>query len=154
MDIGEQDFHHVKRDQSLLVEFPVFPTKLIELIDLCLRCNANNQVEPNNSTHNDDSKFSANLDITSGIFSVIESNRFKQLTHIALQLRPGNDAAIKSYLSSRLVYITSVANKKTVDLTATLDDLNEERMKYSIATAELHDLRLILFFYSSCIYME
>ena len=36
LDVGEQDFHHLKRDQALLVEFPVFPSKLIELIELCL----------------------------------------------------------------------------------------------------------------------
>lgn len=36
MDVGEQDFHHFKRDQHILVEFNVFPIKMIELIHLCL----------------------------------------------------------------------------------------------------------------------
>ena len=36
MDVGEQDFHQFKRDQHILVEFSVFPLKIIELIHLCL----------------------------------------------------------------------------------------------------------------------
>lgn len=36
LDVGEGDFHHLKREQSLLVEFNVFPFKLIELLELCL----------------------------------------------------------------------------------------------------------------------
>ena len=36
MDVGEQDFHQFKRDQHILVEFSVFPVKIIELIQLCL----------------------------------------------------------------------------------------------------------------------
>lgn len=40
MDVGEQDFHHFKRDQHILVDFNVFPLKMIELIQLCLQSNA------------------------------------------------------------------------------------------------------------------
>ena len=29
------------------------------------------------------------------VFSLVETNAFKQLTHLALRCRPGNDAAIK-----------------------------------------------------------
>lgn len=36
LDIGEQDFHLLKHDQALLVEFPVFPKKMMELLNLCL----------------------------------------------------------------------------------------------------------------------
>ena len=38
LDVGEQDFHFLKRDQALLVEFGVFPSKFIELIEWCLQC--------------------------------------------------------------------------------------------------------------------
>lgn len=51
-----------------------------------------------------------------GYLSIVEANRFKQLTHISLQLRPANDAAIKSYLASRLFFTASVARKVALDL--------------------------------------
>ena len=138
LDVGEQDFHHLKRDQSLLVEFPVFPSKLIELIELCLgscgsttttvgAMNTSSSSSSSSSGLGDAasylSSFSANLDISSGVFSVIEANRFKQLTHISLQLRQGNDAAIKAYLASRLVFINTVAGKRSRDLDGALAEL-------------------------------
>ena len=133
LDVGEQDFHHLKRDQSLLVEFPVFPSKLIELIELCLSCGGamtttSGTMNTSSSSGLSDaasylSSFSANLDTSSGVFSVIEANRFKQLTHISLQLRQGNDAAIKAYLASRLVFINTVAGKKSKELDGALAEL-------------------------------
>ena len=133
LDVGEQDFHHLKRDQSLLVEFPVFPSKLIELIELCLGCCGSIATTVGTSSSSSPSglgdaasylsSFSANLDISSGVFSVIEANRFKQLTHISLQLRQGNDAAIKAYLASRLMFINTVAGKKSKELDGALAEL-------------------------------
>lgn len=96
LDVGESDFHQLKKEQSILVEFPVFAENLIELILLC------SKNVPQGSSH-----FSAHLDTTEERFSIVESNVFKQITHIALKLRRGNDAAIKDYLSSRLKYATS-----------------------------------------------
>jgi len=48
MDVGEQDFSHFKREQHILVEFNVFPLKMIELIELCLITNGS--LELNSST--------------------------------------------------------------------------------------------------------
>ena len=36
LDVGEDDFHELKRDQSLLVDFEAFPRKVIELLDSCI----------------------------------------------------------------------------------------------------------------------
>ena len=93
LDIGELDFHQLKRDQSIIVDFLAFPAKLIALLKTCISHTTN---APTNSS------FSTTLDANSGLFSVIESNEFKNLTHISLQLRPANDAALKSYLAARL----------------------------------------------------
>jgi len=146
MDVGEQDFHILKRDQSILVEFNVYPMKLIELLELCLigtpsllitMNNTSNDAYNNNklqsvlssssaaaaaaslvSNHNvfaaldsSTSTFIAKLDLTTGIFSVVEANKFKQLTHISLLLKPADDQAIKMYLASRLALILNM-NKK------------------------------------------
>lgn len=36
------------------------------------------------------------------LFSVVETNPFKELTHLSLKFRVGNDASIKTYLAARL----------------------------------------------------
>lgn len=155
LDVGEQDFHHLKRDQSLLVEFPVFPSKMIELIELCLNLNSssNNHTNSCGSQHASSSSsmlnvseyssstFTANLEMTSGVFTIVESNKFKQLTHITLQLRPGNDAAIKGYLSSRLSFITTVANKRKIELESTHTELNEEKSQRALLSKDITELR-------------
>jgi spindle assembly abnormal protein 6 len=153
LDVGEQDFHHLKRDQSLLVEFLVFPSKLIELIELCLNSNANatsNSANPDsvsntsnsqNSLEYNSSIFTANLDMAGGALTIVESNKFKQLTHISLQLRLGNDAAIKGYLSSRLTFITTVANKRKVELAATQTELKDEKQQRTELSRALEELR-------------
>lgn len=157
LDVGEQDFHHLKRDQSLLVEFPVFPSKLIELIELCLNCSSSNNHSnvvagsgssggehyTSNSSEYNSSTFTANLEISSGLLAIVESNKFKQLTHISLQLRPGNDAAVKGYLSSRLAFITSVANRKKNELALALSELNIERQHRNQVSAELSELKAL-----------
>jgi spindle assembly abnormal protein 6 len=145
----------LKRDQSLLVEFQVFPSKLIELIELCLNSNtsscSNNQNQKQQdytnssiqSTNEFNSLFTANLEMSTGVFSVIESNRFKQLTHISLQLRPGTDTAIKGYLSSRLAYITTVAIKSNADLKSVNTNLSEQTVENAGLIKELNKLRSV-----------
>lgn len=146
MDVGEQDFHILKRDQSILVEFNVYPMKLIELLELCLigtpsllitMNNTSNDANNNNklqsvlssspaslvSNHNvfaaldsSTSTFIAKLDLTTGIFSVVEANKFKQLTHISLLLKPADDQAIKMYLASRLALILNMNKKHALSI--------------------------------------
>jgi len=40
LDISETDFLHLKNEQSILVDFQAFPSKLIEMFDLCLASSA------------------------------------------------------------------------------------------------------------------
>ena len=49
-------------------------------------------------------RFQATLSIQEGVsvFRVVETNDFNQLPHITLAFRPGNDAAVKSFLAGRL----------------------------------------------------
>ena len=114
LDVGEQDFHLLKRDQALLVEFPVFPSKIVELLNYCLdsQCKtepadeASNAIAAEGTTNeeaaaiagilsHETSSFIAKLDTASGIFSIIEMNEFKQLTHISLQVRADTNCITK-----------------------------------------------------------
>ena len=145
LEVCESDFHLLKREQSILVEFNVFPTKLIELIELSLLSDNN---KSNSSTNQ--STFTVHLNESTGIFSVVESNMFKQLTHISLQLRPGNDSAIKAYLASRLSYISNVSKQLTRDLELTRETLANEQNSYRLLSTETQELRYV-YVYNTCI---
>jgi len=132
--VGEHDFHLLKRDQSLLVEFNVFPTKLIELVEQCFAAESQAQESGFQS-------YMPKLDLATGVLSVVETNMFKQLTHISLQLRPGNDAAIKAYLASRLSLTLAMNRRMTKDLEGVQEILNvAETQKEEIAN-ELQEIR-------------
>lgn len=124
----------LKRDQSLLVEFNVFPTKLIELVEQCFAAESQAQESGFQS-------YMPKLDLATGVLSVVETNMFKQLTHISLQLRPGNDAAIKAYLASRLSLTLAMNRRMTKDLEGVQEILNvAETQKEEIAN-ELQEIR-------------
>ena len=93
LDISEDDFHSLKTEQSILVDFPTFPSKFIELLQHCQAAAA--EEHPH---------FVAVLSTMSGtpVCTVVETNPFRQITHLALRLVAGNDAAIKKHLAGRV----------------------------------------------------
>ena len=145
LELSEQDFPSLKKEQSILVDFSTFPSKLIELLLLCHQSNSQIKTNPsevdNNFNKSNDPTYSVKLDTTNGLFSIVESNRFKQLTHISLQLRPGNDASIKSYLASRLSYTTSQLRQVNKDLSYSKDQLNAEISLRREMAEELRELK-------------
>jgi len=147
LDVGEQDFHLLKRDQSLLVEFNVFPTKLIELVELCF-AGESSQAQTQAQAQQQDaaattqqSSYMPKLDVSTGVLSVVETNMFKQLTHISLQLRPGNDAAIKNYLASRLSLSLSTNRRLAEELSVKSSALSIVEVEKSEVVAELQEIR-------------
>ena len=38
LQVSEDDFHILKSEQNLLVDFHEFPVKVIELLDQCIAC--------------------------------------------------------------------------------------------------------------------
>ncbi len=133
MDIGEHDFHNLKKDQYLLVDFSGFSSKFIDLIQLCLK-----NRESTSSSH-----FVANLDTDSGIFSIVETNEFKHLNHLSLQFRPGNDACIKSYLAATLSqcqHQNELLLSDLENLRLSFDTLNS---RHDVITEETNTIRFI-----------
>ena len=134
MDLAEYDFHSLKREQSINVDFLKFPAKLMDLFKLCIQSNSEHG-------HGGSSTFCTNLDTVSGLFSVVESNEFKNLTHISLQLRPANDSAIKSYLASRLNMALSDSKDLRASLQETSANLDKSTSKIEDLEEELSALR-------------
>lgn len=95
--LGEGDFHALKSEQRLLVDFQSFPSQLAGLLRRCVEASSGLAIES--------SKMLACLDCSStgdGTFSIVESNNFRELTHIALRCRQGSDEVVKQHLAGKL----------------------------------------------------
>eukprot|EP01052_Picozoa_sp_SAG31_P051489 SAG31_NODE_12243_length_956_cov_1.180863_1_plen_193_part_01 len=132
LDVSEEDFAQLKLEQRLLIDFAAFPGKLVELLEHC--CEADRQ---------DSARFLATLVCAGGegVFSVVETNNFRQLYHISLQLRAGNDVAIKRYLAAKLKDFKTRSCELAADLATTQELLREKTEQSSAANAEVRSLR-------------
>jgi spindle assembly abnormal protein 6 len=129
VDISDDDFHMLKAEQSILVDFPTFPSKCIELLRQCQA--AAGEEHP---------RFIAVMATTGGIplFTVIETNPFRQIAHLALRFVAGDDSTIKKYLAGRvadykrqLAYVRDELGEHTAQLqeTAELATRQTERLR-------------------------
>ena len=108
LDVTEDEFHGLKHDQSLLVDFASFPPKFIELLEQCSVAHAAAEEARGHGETTAPPRFVAVLAQTPGTggarwqLQIIETNLFKHLTHLSLHFQPGNDSSIQRYLAARL----------------------------------------------------
>ncbi|KAJ3369930.1 Spindle assembly abnormal protein 6 [Kappamyces sp. JEL0680] len=123
LSVGEEEFHQLKTEQTLLVDFGAFPGKLVELLELCI---ANQGSEY--------PKYVAQLfqDPNSPLwtFNIVETNSFKHITHLSLKFIPGNDSTTKNHLAG-------VVRDLKEQLASTRSMLRDTRDSYSDAQAAM-----------------
>eukprot|EP00802_Teleaulax_amphioxeia_P008608 Tamp_08617.p1 GENE.Tamp_08617~~Tamp_08617.p1 ORF type:complete len:613 (+),score=164.28 Tamp_08617:132-1970(+) len=110
--ISEEEFQTVKVDQSILVDFAEFPARFLELLRHCL---------PRDDAETP--KFAVSLVAGSSATSlqIVETNQFKNLMHLRLDMRAGNDAAVKRYLAGELAKTKSARDDLQERLDAHMD---------------------------------
>lgn len=114
MACTEQDFHQLKQEQQLQVDFQAFPNNLVELLNYCqsqqlnqgggyIDDGASSAMMSSQSSQN---KFVAVFDqMTGGVdsaLSIVETNQFKALTYLSLNFRKANDEMLKKHLAAKL----------------------------------------------------
>ncbi|CAH1775917.1 unnamed protein product [Owenia fusiformis] len=143
LKLNEEDFQSLKSQQGLLVDFSSFPQSVIDLLELCLKEEAN--TVPKFVLH---LVTTSKLGVNSGPshLNVVETNPFKHLTHLSLKLLPGSDTDIKKYLATCLSqlkeYTTKLersAENKESDLT---QRLAQTQQALSARTRELDSLKV------------
>jgi spindle assembly abnormal protein 6 len=109
IDINEQEFHCLKQDQSLLIEFQHFPQKFFEMLDLCnMNSNSKEDVLNNNINIMNKSLISnyvCILHVTSrgeALLIIQEITQFRQLNHLILKVKLASDEMLKKYLSQQV----------------------------------------------------
>eukprot|EP00052_Salpingoeca_macrocollata_P034214 m.329643 g.329643 ORF g.329643 m.329643 type:complete len:663 (+) comp61260_c0_seq1:83-2071(+) len=144
VEISEDDFAGLRQAQNIKVDFATFPSKLIELLRCC-------QAE---ASH-DIPKFVCDLQTgpQAADFCVVETNTFKNLTHLHLRFAAGSDAAIKTYLAqclrsfkeqnSRLESALQTSNdsysSRASELQSLLERKDQERQLMEERTRAEHD---------------
>ena len=128
-EISEDDFHTLKTEQSILVDFPTFPSKFIELLRQCQSAAAEEQPAVRGVPVDDDGRADP---------PIIETNPFRQIAHLALRFVAGNDASIKKHLALRLGDYKSqlaVVRDELGDRTAQLQETAERGKRRPSASA-------------------
>lgn len=95
MQVSEREFHALKSEQNLLVDFVAFPNSFIQLLKQCLQCQ-NQEIPKFVCVMNQRAQQTA-------VLAVQETNEFRHLQHIALQVKQGNDRDLKQYLAENFV---------------------------------------------------
>jgi len=130
--ISEEEFQAVKIDQSILVDFAEFPPRFLELLRSCL---------PNDDAETPSFAVSLVAGASSTSLQIVETNQFKNLTHLRLDMRAGNDAAVKRYLASELAKTKSERDglKNTLDQHTTESRTAHDTAEGTVAAARRHE---------------
>lgn len=142
LQVSEDEFHDLKNDQSLLVDFASFPAKFVDLLRLCCEGTENSE---NTNSNSKPLRFFAVLRVNDGVpqFRVVESNQFKQLTHLSLRFQLGTDETIKQYLSGRLKQTLLESENQKGNLEKTTKDLAETRRDFNCLSINFEELKKV-----------
>ncbi|CAI5735540.1 unnamed protein product [Peronospora destructor] len=155
--VSEEEFHEVKAQQQLLVDFATFPANLIELLQCCLRGSKTTANEDEKKVEMEDLEDDTAVSVKKearetqnkqktrsagplplsylavlntsdcngqSVFSIVETNPFKQLTHLSLRFLPGDDTTTKAYLAARLAQVEANRRSLSTALTQTSEELH------------------------------
>eukprot|EP01135_Chromosphaera_perkinsii_P001561 Nk52_evm31s207 gene=Nk52_evmTU31s207 len=117
LEVGEDDFHVLKTEQNLLVDFHTFPEKLIELFKLCIAEESSRSPKfVIDLVTNDASGLKANSMKSSAFLNIVEINPFKHLSHLSLKFQPGSDLNVKEFLADSLKLLKAQVKKLECEL--------------------------------------
>ncbi|XP_076276307.1 spindle assembly abnormal 6 [Lasioglossum baleicum] len=132
--ITDDDFKVLKSQQGLLVDFDNFATQLICLLEQCQMPSAGLSKTP--------PKFLLLLAEEGGewILKLVETNNFKHLCHLSLNISPASDSDLKTHMAMKIKQLKEnilQQSRNAVTLEARLTDLTN---KVEIKTKELEQL--------------
>lgn len=135
LQVDEEDFHTLKAEQTLLVDFVQFPSKVVELLQSCIH--QQREAHP---------KFIAQLlqnDVNANwTFSIIETNTFKHINHISLKFTPGNDFTTKTHLANVVKDLKEERARTNTNLQGTKFDLDKVSANLISAYKQIEEFKL------------
>ncbi|EER03977.1 merozoite surface protein, putative [Perkinsus marinus ATCC 50983] len=107
LSLAETDYHTLKTEQRLLVDFQNFPKMITELVAEC----AHNGSSPPTGGQNMSVYLAVGESTVESTLSIIEANQFREITHLCLRMRKGTDEVLKHYLASKLSHFQQLAER-------------------------------------------
>jgi spindle assembly abnormal protein 6 len=123
LDISEVEFHQIKTEQSILIDFQNFPSFMIKMINLC--------IDDNNNKYY---CILQKLNLNEALFIIQERNKFRELNHLILNLTQANDTIVKKFLGSMTMEFKTKYNN-------ILNDLNNLNINYKKLSEENNQLK-------------
>ena len=121
LDMSEVEYHQLKNEQCLLIDFQNFTPFLINMLDTCLK----------------DENFICILhkkNVTEALFVIQERTKFKEINHLILNVAQANDTAVKKFLGA----LSNEFKMKFENACNSLDKLNTN---FEILEKENSDLK-------------
>lgn len=132
--ITEEDFKVLKAQQGLLVDFHNFATQLKCLLEQCQVSGASLSKTP--------PKFLLLLAEESGEwnFKFVETNNFKHLCHLSLNISPANDADLKTHMAMKIKQLKENVTQYGNDMSGLNARVNDLTSKLEAKTKELEQM--------------
>jgi hypothetical protein len=135
-DVNEANYQRFKENSRLTVPFGDLPTAMIRIIDRCLQGDIPSPFPDQPAT-----RYSAKLDLTTGLFTVMETSNYSTIDHMCIKLTEGNDQAIKEYLASRLQLSMDVAEDRKRQIAGLRRDMQAATEQRADVDRELQNYR-------------
>lgn len=132
--ITEDDFKVLKAQQGLLVDFDNFATQLICLLEQCHI--------PGTSLSKTPPKFLLLLAEETGDwnFKLVETNNFKHLCHLSLNISPASDSDLKTHMAMKIKQLKENVLQQSRDAVGLETRLNDLTSKLEAKAKELEHL--------------
>lgn len=168
LEVGETDFAKLQQDQALLVDFGNFSRSIIDLLNLCdlgdhedvqsdksvnLQCESYQNLNGSSFFCRIEDFSSANSCQTPNLlnsackgskalarFSIVESNQFRELIHLSLNIQPGTDMSVRAYLSERLSDLLAKTNMMNFQLRCEKDRAIAAEKMCAEMTQQYHEM--------------
>ncbi|XP_012252591.2 spindle assembly abnormal protein 6 homolog [Athalia rosae] len=132
--VNDDDFKVLKAQQGLLVDFDNFATQLICLLEQC-------QI-PRSGLSQAPPKFLLLLAEEAGdwTFKLVETNNFKHLCHLSLNIAPSSDADIKTHMAMKIKQLKESCLRKERDAVSLETRLTDLTNKLEAKSKELEKI--------------
>ena len=138
--MGEEEFHLLKTEQTLLVDFNSFPGKFIELLESCISNQGIDYPKYVAQLHQDASSDN-HQQHPLWTLSIIETNSFKHINHLSLKFIPGNDFTTKNHLATVVKDLKAQLSIAKASLHETSEELSISRSTLLSGSKEMDGLK-------------
>lgn len=119
--IDEREFHQLKQDQQLTIDYATFSAVLIELLNEC---------SDQEGAEQPSKRLELNIQTLRSTLSIVEPRRIRNITELKLYFNQADDAQQKAYLASSLKQYQTVTISKEAKLNGQIERLERELTEY------------------------